>query len=206
MAGWPEIDVYTPWTDPDSVARRHVGREVETDAIARAVRAFLAGGAPLPVFLFGPRGVGKSHLLTWLRREIDHEVRVGGARVVPVPEDIPEFRDPLRLLARVLLGRPPRYQEQLPPPPPLGPNTVLLWEGLGRQLTALGVEGRRSLRGLLSDRPWPYIIATGASLSSELVGEGEAFRGHFDARPLPPLGETEAGVLLERITGRGSAS
>lgn len=59
-----DIDAYTPWREPaETLEQRHVARREELDALLGAVRAFLAGRRPLPIYLFGPRGSGKSHLL-----------------------------------------------------------------------------------------------------------------------------------------------
>ena len=200
------VDLYSPWRQPEVAARLHVGRQRELDAICSSARAFVGGAASLPMYVFGPRGVGKSHLLTMVRERLDGELR--DAQLVWVPEDIPEQRSAEALLARMAIGARPRRwtrwrgdrARNTSSQPPAGRRIVLL-EGLDRQLHALGSSGRHALRRLLDDRDDLWLVGTGVSLSTALTGREEAFYGAFDLRPLQPLGDDEAVVLLDAAAG-----
>ncbi len=197
-------DLYSPWREPADAKARHVGRAAELEAITRNAGVFAGGGAPLPMYVFGPRGVGKSHLLT-LAREALHAL--DGVRVVWVPEDIPEERSAESLLARMELGVRPRWMRWrgagvLEDPAPSG-RRVVLFEGLDRQLHALGTAGRHALRRMLDERDDLWLVGTGVSLSAAFTGREEAFYGAFDLRPLEPLDDHEAAALLDAVVAGG---
>ena len=197
-------DLYSPWREPQGVQQRHVGRKRELDAIANNARAFFKGGAPLPMYVFGPRGVGKSHLLMMVRPRVFAENK--DARVVWVPEDIPELRSAEQLIARMEQGARPRRWRQWKGERTRGESAdatsgrrMVLLEGLDRQLHALGASGRHELRRLLDDRDDLWLVGTGVSLSAAFTGHDEAFYGAFDLRPLEPLNDEEATTLLDTI-------
>ena len=63
-------DLYTPWREPvEQLRQRHVGRERLLTRLQQGLSA-LDRGQPAGLYLFGPRGVGKSHLLALLREDI----------------------------------------------------------------------------------------------------------------------------------------
>lgn len=204
------VDLYSPWREPSSVSARHVGRAAELDAILRNAGVFAGGGSPLPMYVFGPRGVGKSHLLTMARERLS-ELESEGLQVVWVPEDIPEERSAESLLARMQIGVRPRRWTRWRGEPETATATgsmasgrrVVLFEGLDRQLHALGSGGRHALRRMLDERDDMWLVGTGVSLSSPFTGREEAFYGAFDLRPLEPLDDAEAAALLDAVVGHG---
>lgn len=180
------VDLYTPWREPiAALEARHVGRAEILDAMIEGGSGFAAGRRPLPMYLFGPRGIGKSHLLAVARGALARRK----IRAVLVPEDIAAQREATRLVARIeaIAGdaRP----------------AVILFEGLDRQLRSLGLEERRALRRELDARADWWLVATGVTLPSELTGKDEAFYGAFDPWPIEPLDEGEAAALLDVVTG-----
>ncbi|HZO12884.1 MAG TPA: hypothetical protein VFB62_06490, partial [Polyangiaceae bacterium] len=187
------VDLFAPWREAAEVLRaRHVGRTRELEALVGAARAFLSGGAPLPIYLFGPHGVGKSHVLALARAELDGAVSF-------VSEDVPAQRSARDLLARWLAPDEPRWLrwKETPRVPEPGERRVLLIDGLDRQLHALGLEERRELRRLLDARSELWIAASGSTLIDELTGRDEAFFGAFDPWPLDPLLDDDARKLLD---------
>ncbi len=170
--------------------------------------SFVEGHRPLPVYLFGPRGSGKSHLLTMLRERITDAARSADIEVVVVPEDIP-----IQSSAEALLQRFDRAASTVPvwatwnqSPPrltsaPAQPRIVIV-EGLDRQLAGLGKQGRRRLRNLLGERPDLFLVASGVTLPRSLTRADEAFYGAFDPHPVGPLSVDEARELLQRASGR----
>lgn len=182
------IDLYTPWREAEaSLGARHVNRETELAAIEAGSEQLAAGQTPLPLYLFGPRGAGKSHLLALTRHRLANRFTVA-----LIPEDIATARKPERLLARVeaQLSRVRRAA---------GRREVVLLEGFDRHLQALGKQGRRALRRMLDEKPEQWWITTGVTLPPELTGKDEAFYGAFDPWPLEPLEPADAARLLDTL-------
>ncbi|MCB9760473.1 MAG: hypothetical protein H6739_11595 [Alphaproteobacteria bacterium] len=197
-------DLYTPWReDQAQVKRRHVGRASEMDALRGAIRDFAEGGAPLPIYLFGPRGVGKSHVLTLIATELRPLLKAKGVPLIIVPEDIPLMRDAGEVLSRMepemqtpgwMRWDQPRHRAPDPPES----RRVVLFEGLDRQFNALHRQERRALRRALDDGK-TYLVGTGVSLGSAFTGREEAFFGAFDPWPLDGLDDQLSGTLLDRV-------
>lgn len=191
--------LYSPWTDPPELLReRHVGREESLGALRGALAQRVAGARPLPVYLYGPRGVGKSHLITLARREAE-TLLPPAIQVRSVPEDVPGPRNADEFWAR-LVGDPvpawERWQTLVAVPDSVPPLLVFV-EALDRRLEELGSEGRRRLRALLRDHPQVGLIGAGARLSDVFVRNDEAFYGSFAVYPLGPLSDDEATDLIE---------
>ncbi len=198
-----EIDLYSPWREgPRTLQTRTVGRERELDAIRAGARAFASGSAPLPVYLYGAAGIGKSHLLTLAIAAVEAVTPVKEVAIRVVPEDAVAMRS-ARLLFDVMMQGPERrpwLSWREPSPAPFdGRRRVVLFEDLDRQLRALGVQGRRELRRLLGDGPDVWIVGAGTTLPGELTVADEAFFAAFDPWPLEPLEDDEAGGLLDRM-------
>ena len=198
------IDVYTPWRDaPECLLERHVGRAEPLRAIRSAIAAFARGGAPVHLYLFGPRGMGKSHVLALGRNTALIAAETPTPPMVTVPEDIPELGTADALLSRVAsLQRGPswlRWGEPIGDPLGHGPLVVFI-EGLDRQLHAMSAHERRRLRGLLDERGPFLLIGTGLSLSDPFTNHDEAFYGAFSAWPIHALDDDEAGALLSRVS------
>ncbi|NOY27554.1 MAG: ATP-binding protein [Oligoflexia bacterium] len=191
--------LYSPWTDPPELLRqRHVGREESLSALRGALAQWAAGGRPLPVYLYGPRGVGKSHLITMARREAE-ALLPPAIQVRSVPEDVPSPRSGDEFWAR-LVGDPvpawERWQRLATVPNPVPPLLVFV-EALDRRLDDLGSKGRMRLRALLRDHPQVGLIGAGARLSDVFIRNDEAFYGSFAVYPLGPLSDDEATALIE---------
>jgi hypothetical protein len=207
-----EPDLYTPWREAkDAVVARHVGRERELSTLRQALSTFASGHRPLPIYLFGPRGVGKSHLLQIAAQQLCGELRARGVSLLVVPEDIPALRSADDLWARMSpQGADSVWAEWREGVVPAGDGSdagarrVVFVEGLDRQLQALGARERKRLRHLL-DRPGaPWIVGTGRALVRELTRTSEAFYGAFDPWPLEPLDDAHAATLLDRAAGRAA--
>lgn len=199
-------DVYTPWReDPACLRQRHVGREEQLRAIRAAIGALLQGEAPVHLYFFGPRGMGKSHLISLAHAEAAPLLAEHGVSLVVVPEDIPELGSTAAILARIAEIRAgPRWQRfgvRPAPPPPLQGPIVIFFEGLERQLRALPEQERRNLRASLDQARPVLLIGTGVTLSEPFTSRETAFYGAFSSWPVAPLHEEEAGHLLDQLAG-----
>ena len=67
---------FSPWHEaPAALSARHVGRARELDALTSGAAAFARGRAPLPMYLFGEPGSGKSHLLALMFARLSPPLR-----------------------------------------------------------------------------------------------------------------------------------
>jgi hypothetical protein len=201
-----EVDLYAPWREgAEALAQRHVGRERELDAIRSATRAFARGSSPLPLYVFGSSGVGKSHLLSVARAAVGEILAGAAVEVTVVPEDTVAVRAPEELFGIMTAGVPRAPWTSWNSAPagatPEAKRRVVLFESLDRQLRALGLQGRRRLRQLLGDGPEMWIVGAGMTLPQELTAADEAFFAAFDPWPLDPLDAPDAALLLDRIAG-----
>jgi hypothetical protein len=199
-------ELYTPWREATaSLARRTVGREALQRRLQQSADELAEGHRPLPIYLFGPRGVGKSHLVALLRPGLEAR----GLEVRYVPEDLAALRSAEELLAACNLSSQPAWMRwsllaaepgALPESP-----TVIVVEALDRRLAELGRgdEGRlqrQRLRSVWSAQENPvWVIGTGVALGTELTDHTEPFYGWFDPEAIELLQDTESAELLDRM-------
>ena len=175
---------WSPWAEsPDALRAAHVPRPAEQRALDDALEQHSRGMRPVHVLLFGPRGVGKSHLLARLCQE-DGPQR-GALRVLAE-------RAPSCWTADLLLRR---LEQQ-------GPThrAVLVIDGFDRHLAAMSTGEQRALRRRLQELE-ALVIASARSLPAALTAADAPFYGQFAAWPLGALPEEDAQQLLVRALG-----
>lgn len=201
------LELYTPWReDARRLRGRTVGREETLAGLVASIREFSGGGRPLHRYMFGPRGVGKSHVLALLRAEL---VALG-LEVVWVPEDIPAIRRPEDLLRHIsaqqtgTAGWSSWGAKRADPLARMTRRTVLVIEGLDRRLTELGsdAEGRelrQRIRAQWDQDNLLWIIGSGVELPTPLTDSKEPFFGWFHTEAILPLDDDDAGRLLDHV-------
>ena len=196
------LELHDPRLEPVAALReRHIGREEVVHALESGAKAFAAGSHPLPIYLFGPSGVGKSHLLALAYHGMQPALQRAGVRILSLPDDLSTQRSSKHLLELLYRSEAvwPGWEQGWPLESGGSPRVVLL-EGLDRHLAALDQQERRRLRHALeSESLW--LVATGSKLCEELTGRDEAFYGYFDPWPLEPLSQTESYALLASEQG-----
>ena len=207
------LAAFTPsLLEPDTLERLFVAREpILTDLVARAAKA-TAARTRAHRLLVGPRGAGKTHLLS-----LAHH-RIGQLDPAPVlawlPEDpwmIDGYADLLReilkassagdessvserrqatfdALERALLALAERD----------GPIVVLA-ENFDRILGSLGTDGQRRLRRFMENGRALLLLVTATRLTAGLVRQDGPFYGFFSSVELEPLTVTQAADMLTRI-------
>ena len=200
---WPVsgASLYTPWVETGAALRdRNVGREEELALIRDGARRLIQGDRALPLYFFGPRGTGKSHVLALAVAELQLSALTGGLAIHTVPQDVPQGGSADELWRRVC--RPPGHAPWLdwgsPRQSPKIGTAMVIIEGFDRHTRALGTAGCRELRALLREHPGVWLVGTGARLTDELTDRDAAFYGYFDTRPIAPFAEPEAAELLDR--------
>ncbi|MBW2255583.1 MAG: hypothetical protein JRI25_13425 [Deltaproteobacteria bacterium] len=205
----PATRVYSPWTEQSrALEERHVGREDVLELITIGIARLARGERPLPIYLFGPRGIGKSHLVALGVGRAPALLDGTSVEVRTVSEDIAAPRDADQLWEHMAPphAMPPWLSWSHAPPHEPSPPAVVFIEGFDRHLDALGSDGRKRLRALLSDHPQVWMVATGAQLTDIFVNKEEAFFGWFDVHALPALTESEAYTLVDRQAGEDARS
>jgi hypothetical protein len=140
----------------DLLERLFVAREPTLDRILDRVLAALSSDERNHTLLVGPRGSGKTHLVSL----VYYRARELGAQLAWLPEDPWTIVSYARLLREIAERLEPQFNEPLPSDPEEfegwlihrahdeGPIVVLV-ENLDQILSALGKEGQQRLRHLL---------------------------------------------------------
>lgn len=198
------IDVQTPWREPyaDLVAR-HVGRAQELQAITNAIERWQRGERPHPIYLYGPRGAGKSHLLSLVMGAL-REAPELALRVLHVPDDVPVASSADELLRRIDAADRRRFVAP-PSAPVLIDHAIVLLEGLDRHLHAMGPAEQKALRHAWAAGSW-LLIGAGCSYPDAFRSSSAAFYHAFSVWPLHGMTDDEASALLDRLAGPAAAT
>ena len=198
----------------DLLERLFVAREPTLDAILARVDAAAASVERNHTLLVGPRGAGKTHLISLAYHRINERRGAGGAlQVAWLPEDawtIVSYRHLLTAIAEriepKLAGGLPRsaaeLESVLTAKAADGGPIVVLVENLDRILNALGNEGQQRLRHLLQAERSLLLIATSTRLDRTLSDQASPFYGFFTTTRLEPFDVDEAAAMLTAIARR----
>jgi|GEM_PF-6442823 len=194
------IDLYTPWREPAAILHeRTVGRDELVRVIEERCVEFAAGRRPLPWFLFGPRGAGKSHLIALLRAAAESR----GVQVKFVPEDIPGTPKASALLRQIDEADRPTWMRRPLPPPPAAPRrpTLIIVEGLDKRLGEMSTHAeQQELRRAWDLRQDLWVVGTGVELSPAFTDRVRPFFGWFNPQDVPLFTSEQSEALLDRIT------
>ncbi len=201
-------DLHNCWREPaDRLLWRHVGRAELLDQLLETAGSFLAGGKAKGVWLHGPPGSGRTHLLGVLHARLRAAAKAARVPVVRLSEDLPGHRGVEALLERIARAQDHAGWEHWPgaagPDPALVGRRVLLFDGMDRQLRSLGSTGRKALKKALGSDVW--IVGTGDSVPDELTSPTEPWRTRFKVVALTPLSDDQANDLLDRTGPEDSA-
>ena len=204
----PPRSRFTPSLMPrERLERLFVVREALLDRILERVRAAATSEERNHTLLVGPRGAGKTHLvsLAYYRAR-----DVTGVQLAWLPEDpwgIASYRHLLRTIAERLE---PAVGEPLPSTAPEletllvrraeanGPIVVFA-ENLDQILDALDNEGQQRLRHVLQAHRSFLLVATSTRIDRTLADQAEPFYGFFTTTRLEPFDVGEAAAMLTAI-------
>lgn len=224
MSGRPTISAYTPSnTNPKILKRIFVQREKLLERIVDRLSRSMTTGDKHHILLVGPRGSGKTHLVsltTWdlqEKKELADVMRVAwlgegdsftglvhlafgiaSQLALEYPDEFPtDFKTPVRGLSQddAALAVLQSIIDQL------GDRTLLLvTENMDQTFHALGDSGQKKWRAFLQETRKIATLATAQQLFAGVSDRKEAFFGFFDIQHMEPLSVNEAAELIARIS------
>ena len=220
------ISQYSPqWTKPEVLEEILVQRQdLLADSVEKIRESILTGNKHHLLFV-GPRGAGKTHLVTLIHHRLQDEPLLERARFAWLNEDeiATSFLKLLVLIYRCLserypdqfssttlaglMGKDPATAEEI-----LG-RTLLRELGEGRTLVLLvenldalfkHLESRELLRwrAFIQNHPVFATVATAQALIDEMADQRKPFFGFFDTHHLQPLSVADARQLLVNVAER----
>ena len=207
------LATFTPsLVDPETLEKLFVAREpVLADLVSRASKA-AEGQSLLHRLLIGPRGAGKTHLLSLANHRISHlDPAPTIAWLSEDPWMIDDYADLLREIlkasARTAQAVPADLQrlsseileEKIRELSGDGGPIVVLAENFDRILETIGVVGQRRLRRLTENDRTLLLLVTATRLTARLLEQDGPFYGFFSTHELAPLSVDEATDMLARV-------
>ncbi|MGZ8157895.1 MAG: tetratricopeptide repeat protein [Methylobacter sp.] len=217
------LSVFTPSrTAPEDLESIFVQRQAMlADAVER-VRESATTGNKHHLLFVGPRGTGKTHLVTLLVHRIGQDTELKDRlHIAWLNEDetsttLLEF---LRRIYQALVKRyPGDYSEtSLEPIYDLDIDTAERWlanlllqqlkdrtllvavENLDALFEGLGESGQQRLRAFIQEHPVLTIVATAQRLVDDIAKRNSVFFGFFQTEPLETLSVEQAAELLSKI-------
>ncbi len=178
----------------------------------------------LQTLLVGPRGVGKTHLLSLVYHRVHEDANVSDRLLIAWLREeewgVSGFRDFVVRTLRAMNGESPEdwslekriesihhlenSQAEVAAIQALkklvqGRTLLLLVENLDDLLRRIGQEDQRRLLAFLRNNPYFCVVATATSSSNRELGPGSAFGDFFDVRHLDELTVDDATELMAKI-------
>ena len=214
------ISRFTPSTMPEEMLERlFVVRQPLLEALMKRVKALGQTPSPHHTLLVGPRGAGKTHLISLVyhrSKNLADTSKDKQLRIAWLPEDPWTLVSYGRLLAAILERVVPDFDNQKIAEPELdahirhtsrkdGPILVLA-ENLDQILDALGDTGQQKLRNLLQTESGILIIASTTRLDRSLSSHAAPFFGFFDTIRLDRFSPEEAREMLIKLAREANNS
>lgn len=224
MSGRPSISAYTPSnTDPEVLKRIFVQREKLLERMVDRLSRSMTTGDKHHILLVGPRGSGKTHLVSLAVWDLQRKEELADAMRVAwlgeddsftgfvhlafgiasqlaqeYPDEFPaDFKTPVRGLSQndAALAVLQSVIKQLG-----DHNLLLVTENMDQTFRSLGDSGQKKWRAFLQETRKIATLATAQQLFAGVSDRKEAFFGFFDIQHMEPLSVDEAGELIARIS------
>ena len=207
------ISRFTPSTMPEDLLERlFVVRQPVLESLMKRVGDLGATPSPHHTLLVGPRGAGKTHLISLVYHRAKNRAGTDDGkplRIAWLPEDPWTIVSYARLLAAILERVAPDTEVKSADEAELdarlrstsrkdGPVLVLM-ENVDQILDALGEVGQQKLRNLLQTESGVLIIGSTTRLDRSLSSHAAPFFGFFDTIRLEPFSPEEAREMLTAL-------
>ncbi|MDQ3935267.1 MAG: tetratricopeptide repeat protein [Actinomycetota bacterium] len=191
--------------------RLFVARHRTLDAILARVDAAASSTERNHTLLVGPRGAGKTHLVSLAYHRIkEQRLADGGVQLAWLPEDPWTIVTYRHFLAAITDRLEPPLDRDVPSSAEelesllieraaSGGPIVVLVENLDQILNAIGAEGQQRLRHLLQAHRSLLLIATSTRLDRTLSDQASPFYAFFTTTRLEPFDVDEAAAMLKAI-------
>jgi tetratricopeptide (TPR) repeat protein len=219
----PFLSHFSPqWTDPKYLEDILVQRGDLLAESVSVVRNSVLTDQRHHLLFIGPRGAGKTHLVTLIQHRLSQDAALKDRMRVAWLNEDETATSFLRLLIAIYRSLSERYPEEFPaetisklagkdPSAALeqltcdllrdlhGRIIVCLMENLDSLFRSLSVAEQRNWRAFLQNHPVIVTVGTAQALFDGIADQDEPFYGFFDTRHLKPLSVDEARDLLARI-------
>ena len=217
------LSVFTPSrTRPEDLEAIHVQRHEMLDDAVERIRESAATGNKHHLLFVGPRGTGKTHLVTLLVHRLGRDKELDQSlRIAWLNEDATSTTL-IELLRRIYIALGKRYpeefsEESLEPMFDLEPDEAERWlirlllerlqsrtllavvENLDALFQGLGKSGQQKLRAFIQENPVLSLVATAQRLVDDISKRKSAFFGFFQTEQLKTLSVEQAAELLGKI-------
>ena len=220
------ISVFTPsQTSPEDLEAIFVQRqELLQDAIERIKESALTGNKHHQLFV-GPRGSGKTHLVTLLVHRLEQDKLLAQKLKIAWLNEDETSTNMLDLLLRIYTALIKRYPEHYKAEdietvynksPEQAQKAIekllvdslqknqetllIILENLDGIFEAIGDKGQKQLRAFIQENPYFTLFATAQKLVGDFTSRKEPFFGFFQTTHLKPLTQPEATELLSQIS------
>ncbi|MEZ6122142.1 MAG: winged helix-turn-helix transcriptional regulator [Planctomycetaceae bacterium] len=223
MGSRKHISAYTPSnTDPKILKRIFVQRETLLEKIVDRLTVSMTSGDKHHILLVGPRGSGKTHLVSLVAWELRQKENLSDVmRMAWLGED-DTFSGLIHLAFAIAKALAAEYPDEFPedfrsdvrglPPDDAALsvlNTVIrnlkhrqlliMTENLDQTFSGLGDSGQKKLRAFLQETRRIATLATSQQLFAGVSSRKESFFGFFDVQHLKPLTVDDAAMLIRKI-------
>lgn len=219
----PFISRFSPnQTNPRLLEAISIGRESLLQNVLEKLADSANSAATHHVLVYGPRGVGKSHLTALLHHRLVNDAKLSNSVQVAWLHEDETTTSIAQLLVRVYRSLckcypkdySVRWLEELLDQSPKEVESVLtrrlvsrfenrklviLVENLDLLFDNLGIDGQHQLRALLQEHPFACLVTTSRQLFRAVTDRDEPFFGFFQHIPLKPLSLPEAQQLLLKV-------
>jgi len=219
----PFISHFSPqWTNPEYLEKILVQRADLLAASVAAVRDSVLTDRRRHLLFIGPRGAGKTHLVTLIHHRLRQDAALTDRMRVAWLNEDETATSFLRLLIAIYRSLSDRYPDEFPATTisqlagkdpavaqeqltrdllrDLGGRVIVcLMENLDCLFRSLSVAEQRNWRAFLQNHPVVVTVGTAQALFDGIANQDEPFFGFFDTRHLKALSVEDARTLLERI-------
>ena len=219
----PFLSHFSPqWTKPEYLEKILVQRGALLAASVAAVRDSVLTDRRRHLLFIGPRGAGKTHLVTLIQYRLSQDAALADRMRVAWLNEDETATSFLRLLIAIYRSLGERYPEEFPATTITnlaglepaaaqeqltrdllrdlqGRTIVCLMENLDCLFRSLNQAEQRNWRAFLQNHPVIVTVGTAQALFDGIADHDDPFFGFFDTRHLEALSVEDARTLLERI-------